>query len=1248
MPTLETMPLEIRLLGPPQVAWQDAPLHLPRRQVRALLYRLAVAPEPVARDVLCALFWPELRPDAAQANLSRLLYFLQQALPEPDLLCKEQDHIALDVARTWVDTWALNRVLTHPHPSMDALQDAADLYRGPFLDGFSLPHAPEYELWVLRQRHLWERRYLDLLTRLVDRAEQAGRLQEAVRWAQRYLEIDEVAEAMHRRLIRLYAALGDREAAARQFERCVLVLERELGVDPLPETRAAYLAAVGRRTEPSPHHPPVRWDLRETLQVPFVGRTALLDRLHRTLDQVRTGRGKVIFIAGEPGVGKTRLLQEFVAGLPESMLPVCITGSEAQQDTPYAALVEGLRALGPALTSCAMDLPPSLRADLARLLPELETGLPPHPPAAPGPPDQERMRLFQALSTLFKSLAHRRPPLLLCLDNLHWLDSSTLAWLGSWLPTVRHLPVLVVATYRSEDAGRVEGLRHSLARQGLLEETTLTGLDREAVQAVMAHLLGEKAVDPAQVECLLRRTGGNPFFLLEILRDLLETDSRDLDAHTLRAYLEATPPPADVEATIRRRLERLSPAERHVLETGAVLGSRFSLEELVQTGGLDEATALEAVERLVARDLLHEEDHTCRFTHDLVREQVYRDMLHARRRLLHRRAAQVLQRLRPEDPAAVARHLQQAGAFREAAHHWLAAGDQARALHAYEDAARHYERALALQRILGDDQAAAQTLLRLGLCYHMAFDFAHARRSYDEGFRLWEQAPRSEPSPRPASRPLRVDWPGLLTLDPARAQDANAFGVIEHLLAGLAEWDPDLNVVPDLARGWTILADGHQYAFHLRPDAVWSDGHPVTARDFVTAWQRVLDPRSSNPFARLLFPIRHAAAYHRGECRDPAAVGVHALDELTLLVELETPCSFFPHLMAHPITRPVPSHVVAQMGDRWCHPDNLVTNGPFRLHEWRWGEAVTLVRSPDYPGRWPGNVETVVLHLGNSSQAKADKWRRFQADELDVFILRWGLPHQTLEELRRRYREGLVSAPNFFVRFLGFDVRRPPFQDVRVRRAFAMATDRVILAQVIWGDLTPARGGLLPPGMPGHSPDAAPAYDPSQARALLAEAGYPDGRGFPDVVLQIFPGAEEIGGFLQRLWRQHLGVDVGVELVPWETYVQHIHLGLAPTLFLAGWIADYPDPDSLLRIPPIQEWTGWHNPEYQDLVERAMRTPDPETRLCLYRQADALLLRELPILPLAYSRWSFLLKPRVRRFPLSPLKWWFWKDVVLL
>jgi oligopeptide transport system substrate-binding protein len=230
-----------------------------------------------------------------------------------------------------------------------------------------------------------------------------------------------------------------------------------------------------------------------------------------------------------------------------------------------------------------------------------------------------------------------------------------------------------------------------------------------------------------------------------------------------------------------------------------------------------------------------------------------------------------------------------------------------------------------------------------------------------------------------------------------------------------------------------------------------------------------------------------------------------------------------------------------------------------------------------------------------------------------------------------------------------FDVSQPPFDDVRVRRAFVLATDKETLADVVLrGRDSPATGGFIPPGMPGHSAEIGLPYDPDRARQFLAEAGYPGGRGFPVIDLLTRRVHQSQSEYLQAQWRENLKVEVKIiwETMEYGRLRERLHREPL-SMYLHGWIADYPDPDNFLRISTSQHWARWQNEAYERLVEKARRAMDQEERIELYRQADRVLVEEAAIMPLYHSWQHLLVKPWVRMYPTSALKSWFWKDVII-
>jgi oligopeptide transport system substrate-binding protein len=471
--------------------------------------------------------------------------------------------------------------------------------------------------------------------------------------------------------------------------------------------------------------------------------------------------------------------------------------------------------------------------------------------------------------------------------------------------------------------------------------------------------------------------------------------------------------------------------------------------------------------------------------------------------------------------------------------------------------------------------------------------------------------------------------------------------VIRRLFRGLVEESPEMEVVPDVSRSWEVLDDGRKYVFHLLDDVRWSDGTLLTAHDFEFAWKRVLDPAIQSRGASQLYDVKGARAFNQGEVSDPDSVGVRALDPATLLVELEAPTGYFLQLLTQTTTCAVPRHVVQVHGDAHANPENIVTNGPFRLESWKRGERLVLVRNPDYHGRSLGNVQRLELTDVRSLEWSA-QLSMYEADDLDILPIDL-FPPAGLNLARRRHAGAYLSLPELSTCWLAFVVKQGPFSDLRLRRAFVLATDREASVEAVTGGgLFAASGGLIPPGMPGHSPGIAPPYDPEHARQLLAEAGYPHGTGLSDLEILSWGGSrsESLAKDLQARWRENLGVEV---IAQTENMYEMIHKLETdpPHMAVVGWVCDYPDPDSFLRVGLGRDVIGWRNEAYIRLVEDARQVMDQSERMSLYQRADRILVEDAAVLPLSYGRFHLLVKPWVRKYPVSPVAWSFWKDVII-
>ena len=985
----------------------------------------------------------------------------------------------------------------------------------------------------------------------------------------------------------------------------------------------------------------------------MIGREAEFDQARQLWAAAVNGRSQILLVSGEPGVGKTRLLREIETQAEVMGARVLGAASYAEGGPPYAPFKKMLRQVLPAAAQNGLVLPDAVLADLLALAPEFRVQFPDVPPNPPGDAQTDRHRLFESFYVLVAALS-QQVPLLLYLDDAHWADSGSLGLFRHLCRQVGQQPVMLMGTYREMELDENQPLNEvllQLSREARATRIKLGRLSLTQTERLLSYFFQEE-ITADFLTGIYRETEGNPFFIEEVCKALVESGKLVYqDGRWHRPPMRELGIPQNVKVAIQSRIGKLPEQIRAILRQAAVLGREFDFDTLVTAVEGDEEAVIVALEEAERAQLVEEqsEDGQLRFafSHALMAAVLVEGLRILQRRRLHRRAAAALAQHDPENFTALGMHLLEAGQTEQGVDYLLRAGDRARLLYAHQEAIHHYLQALDFAKE-GDDHAmAARTLMKLGVVYHNAFEFEQSRQAYEQGFVYWQRAGQvGRPGDRrPAPHPLRLPSIPPPTLDPGFTNDVTSGTFINQLFSGLVELTPDMSIVPGVARSWDVLEGGRVYRFQLRDDVTWSDGQPLTAADFEFAWKRALDPVADSPGAGILLDIRGAEAWRRGE-GSADALGVRAHGPHTLVVELERPTGYFLQLLEVSTTHPVPRHVVEAHGEGWASPDKLVGNGPFRIQSWT-DEAAVLERNPRYHGQATGNVaELTVTFIG----ADTDLVARYDADELDVLFL-GDLAAEAVDRVRQRHADDYLTLPWLATLYLSFDCSQPPFDDVRVRRAFAQALDLETLAAVgARGLYVPAKGGLVPPGLPGHAPDAGLAYAPESARDLLRQAGYGDVGRLSSVSCwrPNFPAIDLAADVILSQWQQNLGLDISWRALDWGDFLSSLGREL-PNMWLLGWAADYPDPDSFLRLAAQQNWgRGWRNKRYTELVEKARRSLNQAERLQLYHEAQLLLAQEVPVVPILYARFHGLLKPWLAELPLSPMRGDYFKDAVLL
>lgn len=471
-------------------------------------------------------------------------------------------------------------------------------------------------------------------------------------------------------------------------------------------------------------------------------------------------------------------------------------------------------------------------------------------------------------------------------------------------------------------------------------------------------------------------------------------------------------------------------------------------------------------------------------------------------------------------------------------------------------------------------------------------------------------------------------------LDPDIVTGVQEYHIMLSLLEGLVNPDPvDLHPIPGVAESWDISPDRRVYTFHLRPDSKWSNGEPVTARDFYESYKRILTPSLASEYAYMHFVVKNAEAYNTGKLKDFSQTGYKVIDEHTFQVTLDNPTPYFLSLLTHHSWFPVHLPTVAKYGDpytrgnRWTRPGRYVGNGPFTLETWRVNDIIIVRKSTNYWDRAHVKLNRIYFYPIESTDTEE---RAFRSGQLHIT---YEIPLSKIGYYRQHDPKVLKDVPYLSTYFYRINVTKPPLNDKRVRRALALAVDR----EGIVNDVT--KGGELaaynftPPDVAGYTCRARLSGGVTEARRLLAQAGYPNGQGFPKVKL-LFNTMEKhrtIAEAVQQMWKKNLNIDVDLQNEEWKVYLD-AQRTLDYQICRAAWSGDYVDPNSFLDMWQTgngNNEAGWSNPEYDHLIAQAAATDDPKQRLEVFQKAEAILLDELPMIPVYFYTRVYLERPEV-------------------
>ena len=476
--------------------------------------------------------------------------------------------------------------------------------------------------------------------------------------------------------------------------------------------------------------------------------------------------------------------------------------------------------------------------------------------------------------------------------------------------------------------------------------------------------------------------------------------------------------------------------------------------------------------------------------------------------------------------------------------------------------------------------------------------------------------------------------------------------VMLSLFEGLVSKDPKtLEIVPAVADRWEVSEDNMNYVFHIRENAKWSNGDPVTAHDFVNSWLRGLMPALGNETVTSLFVFKNAEKFYNKEITDVSLVGFKAIDDYHLKIELENPTPYFLQLLDYIGLFPVHTGNMKKFGalddpaNPWSKPGNFVGNGAFTLKDWVPGRSMVVEKNPYY---WDKErVRLNEIHFMPIEQLLVEE-RMFKAGHLHR--TEW-MPYSKMPVYRAKKDPQYNHYPYLATYFYGFNVTKPPFDDVRIRKALAYAVNRDALVESVTNGVQNATGALTPPDTLGYTSKSQIEFNIEKARKLLADAGYPNGQNFPGAELT-YNNSEDhrkIAEAIQQMWKKNLNINIKLKNQEWKVYLYEIK-NLQHNVARMAWVGDYVDPNTFLEMftsTSGDNKTGWSNKQYDDLIRKAATIADKEKRYEVFQQAEAILLDEVPLIPLYNYTTNNLVSTQLKGFHPNILDYYSYKNLYL-